>query len=103
LKVHAHSADHELAAAIRGAVGEVSLAASGHPPGGAQPRSWQDMLLPRAPQTPGVAMARLQARPIRLAALGPSHRRCKTSCCPPASSRLAAKATSPDPAARWTS
>jgi hypothetical protein len=55
-KVHAYSADHELAAAVRGAVGEVQLAAS-HPPGGApqgapkgpggaQPKSWQDMLLP---------------------------------------------------------
>ncbi len=59
LKVHAHNADHELATAIRGAVGEVPLDAGGHPPGGGpppqgvpkpagggQPRSWQDMLLP---------------------------------------------------------
>jgi uncharacterized protein YukE len=54
-KVHAHSADHELAAAIRGAVGEVQLDSAGSPPGGAppnpadpwyKPRSLQDMLLP---------------------------------------------------------
>ena len=36
-KVHAHSADHELATAVRGAVGEVPLDASGHQPGGAPP------------------------------------------------------------------
>jgi uncharacterized protein YukE len=57
-KVHAHSADHELATAVRGAVGEVPLDASGHQPsgvppqgppnapGGGRPRSLQDMLLP---------------------------------------------------------
>lgn len=56
-KVHAYNADHELATAVRGAVGEVPLVASGHQPGGApqgapkapggaQPKSWQDMLLP---------------------------------------------------------
>ena len=59
-KVHAHNADHELATAIRGAVGEVQLDATGNPPGGAPPRqgppnpadprgkppSLQDMLLP---------------------------------------------------------
>jgi uncharacterized protein YukE len=58
-KVHAHNADHELATAIRGAVGEVPLDATGNPPGGApppqgppnpaaggKPRTWQDMLLP---------------------------------------------------------
>lgn len=54
-KVHAHNADHELAAAIRGAVGEVQLDAAGNPPGGApppnpapggKPRTWQAMLLP---------------------------------------------------------
>jgi uncharacterized protein YukE len=58
-KVHAHSADHELATAIRGAVGEVQLDATGNPPGGApppqgspnpapggKPKTWQDMLLP---------------------------------------------------------
>jgi uncharacterized protein YukE len=57
-KVHAHNADHELAAAIRGAVGEVQLDATGNPPGaprpqgppnpapGGKPPSLQDMLLP---------------------------------------------------------
>jgi uncharacterized protein YukE len=59
-KVRAHNADHELATAIRGAVGEVQLDATGNPPGGAPPRqgppspadprgkppSLQDMLLP---------------------------------------------------------
>jgi uncharacterized protein YukE len=59
-KVHAHNADHELATAIRGAVGEVQLDATGSPPGDAPPRqgppnpadprgkppSLQDMLLP---------------------------------------------------------
>jgi uncharacterized protein YukE len=59
-KLHAHNADHELATAIRGAVGEVQLDASGNPPGGApppqgppnpadprgKPASPQDMLLP---------------------------------------------------------
>jgi uncharacterized protein YukE len=55
-KAHAHSADHELATAIRGAVGEVQLDATGNPPGaappqgppgpGGKPKTWQDMLLP---------------------------------------------------------
>jgi uncharacterized protein YukE len=59
-KLHAHTADHELATAIRGAVGDVPLDATGNPPGGgaappqaspnpADPRkspSLQDMLLP---------------------------------------------------------
>lgn len=46
-KVHAHNADHELATAIRSAVGEVPLASSGGAPGGvSQPDSLQDMLLP---------------------------------------------------------
>jgi hypothetical protein len=58
-KAHAHSADHELATAVRGAVGEVPLNATGHQPGGApppqstpnpgRPKSWQDMLLPAGP------------------------------------------------------
>ena len=57
-KVHAHAADHELAAAVRGAVGEVPLDASGHPPGDAYtaqggPRSLQDMLLPAGPADVG--------------------------------------------------
>ena len=59
-KVHAHTADHELATAIRGAVGDVPLDANGNPPGGGasppqgppnsadprKPPSLQDMLLP---------------------------------------------------------
>ena len=62
LNVHAHSADHELATAVRFAVGEVPLDAGGHPPGGGappqgppnpanrgKPRTWQDMLLPDGP------------------------------------------------------
>lgn len=62
LNVHAHSADHELAAAVRIAVGEVPLDATGHPPSsgappqgppnpatGRKPRTWQDMLLPDGP------------------------------------------------------
>ncbi|MCW2661667.1 MAG: hypothetical protein JWP83_2819 [Mycobacterium sp.] len=59
VKAHAHNADQELATAVRGAVGEVALDASGPPPGGGpppqggpkpagggQPRTLQDMLLP---------------------------------------------------------
>lgn len=62
LNVHAHSADHELAAAVRFAVGEVPLDATGHSPSGGappqgppnpatgrKPRTWQDMLLPDGP------------------------------------------------------
>jgi uncharacterized protein YukE len=57
-KVHAHSADHELATAIRGAVGDVPLDAPGDSPGGGPvpgapkpppngtPHSLQDMLVP---------------------------------------------------------
>jgi len=59
-KVHAHTADHELATAIRGAVGEGALDAAGTAPGGGVPPqgppnpadpqgktpSLQDMLLP---------------------------------------------------------
>lgn len=50
-KVHAHTADHELATAIRGAVGDVQLNGDGNSAGGApppqgQPPSLQDMLLP---------------------------------------------------------
>jgi uncharacterized protein YukE len=62
-KVHAHTADHELATAIRGAVGDIPLDATGSPPGGALSRqrppnpadsrgktpSLQDMLLPTGP------------------------------------------------------
>ena len=58
-EVHAHNADHELATAVRGAVGEVQLTAAGNPPGAPPPQgpltpndprgkppSLQDMLLP---------------------------------------------------------
>ena len=61
-KLHAHNADHELATAVRGSVGDVPLGAAGYPPGAAppapgapkpptsgQPKSWQDMLLPAGP------------------------------------------------------
>lgn len=67
LNVHAHSADHELAAAVRLAVGEVPLDATGHSPSGGapppqgppnpatgrKPRTWQDMLLPDGPADAG--------------------------------------------------
>lgn len=61
VKAHAHTADHELASAIRAAVGEAPLAAGGgrgggpappgarDPAGGGKPRTWQDMLLPAGP------------------------------------------------------
>jgi uncharacterized protein YukE len=61
-KVHAHTADHELATALGAAVGAVPPGAAGAPPGGApalhgppnpapggKPRSLQDMLLPAGP------------------------------------------------------
>jgi uncharacterized protein YukE len=58
-KLHAHSADQELATAVRGSVGDIPLDAAGHQPGAApgapkppaagQPKSWQDMLLPAGP------------------------------------------------------
>jgi uncharacterized protein YukE len=66
VKVHAHAADQELATAIGGAVGEIPLDAGGAPPGGGapaqgvpkapgggQPRSLQDMLLPAGAADPG--------------------------------------------------
>ena len=65
VKVHAETADHELAAAVRSSVGEVSWdaggqAPSGGPPpqgvskraGGAQPGSLEDMLLPAGAADP---------------------------------------------------
>jgi uncharacterized protein YukE len=60
-KVHAYNADHELANAVRGAVGEVPPVAGGQQPGaappkapgGAQPKSWQDMLLPAGAEPGG--------------------------------------------------
>jgi hypothetical protein len=61
-KLHAHSADQELATAVRGSVGDVPLDATGHQPGAAPPasgapkppaagqlKSLQDMLLPAGP------------------------------------------------------
>ncbi len=58
-KVHAHTADHELATAIGAAVGAVLSDAAGSAPGGApapqgppnpapggKPKTWQDMLMP---------------------------------------------------------
>jgi uncharacterized protein YukE len=47
-KLHAHNADQELAAAVRGSVGDIPLA-----PNVNQPKSWQDMLLPPANAQPG--------------------------------------------------
>ncbi|MFP1155443.1 glycohydrolase toxin TNT-related protein [Mycobacterium sherrisii] len=64
-KVHAHTADHELAAAIAAAVGGAPLNAGGSAPGGAptaqgatnrapggKPKTWQDLVMP-----PGAADA----------------------------------------------
>jgi uncharacterized protein YukE len=54
-KVHAHTADHELATAIRGSVGDIPLDATGggpppqgqpNPAAAGKPKTWQDMLLP---------------------------------------------------------
>ncbi|MCV7379319.1 hypothetical protein BST11_05400 [Mycobacterium alsense] len=66
LKVRADTADHELAAAIRAAVGEAPVAAGGPPTGGSpppqgargpapsgKPRTWHDMLLPDGPADAG--------------------------------------------------
>lgn len=63
-KVHAHTADHELATAIGAAVGAVPLGAGGSTPGGApapqgppapggKPKTWQDMLVPPDAAPPG--------------------------------------------------
>jgi uncharacterized protein YukE len=49
-KLHAHSADQELAAAVRSAVGEAPVGAGApQSPIGNQPKSLQDMLLPTGP------------------------------------------------------
>ena len=81
-KVHAHSADHELATAVRGAVGEVPLDASGHqpgdvppqgppdPPGGRRPPSLQDMLLPAGPAGAGPGAAPPPGAPVPAGAGG---------------------------------
>jgi hypothetical protein len=62
VKVHAHSADHELATAINAAVGEVQPDATGNPSGGA-PRTLQDMLLPAGPAGAGPGSAPPQGAP----------------------------------------
>jgi len=74
VKARAHNADQELATAVRGAVGEVPLDASGPPPGGGpprqgpsdrapggEPRTLQDMLLPT-----GAAGALPQLKPAEV-------------------------------------
>jgi uncharacterized protein YukE len=52
-KLHAHNADEELAAAVRGSVGDVTLTGAGgpapKPSGTGQPKSLEDMLLPAGP------------------------------------------------------
>lgn len=82
VNVHAHSADHELAAAVRGAVGDIPLDASGHPPSGGppaqgppdpaagKPRSLQDMLLPAGPADGGPAGAPTSGAPVHAGAGG---------------------------------
>ncbi len=83
LNVHAHSADHELATAVRIAVGDVPLDAGGHPPSGGappqgppnpatgrKPRTWQDMLLPDAPAGAGPDGAPSNGPPVPAGAGG---------------------------------
>jgi uncharacterized protein YukE len=48
-KLHAHSADQELANAVRGAVGDAPVSAGAPAPD--RPKTWQDMLLPAGPAT----------------------------------------------------
>jgi uncharacterized protein YukE len=49
-KLHAHSADQELAGAVRSAVGDAPVGAGAPtPPGGGQPKTWQDLVLPTGP------------------------------------------------------
>lgn len=81
--VHAHSADHELAAAVRFAVGDVPLNANGHPPSGGEPpqgppnpasgrkpRTWQDMLLPDGPAEAAPDGASPKGPPVPAGAVG---------------------------------
>jgi uncharacterized protein YukE len=49
-KLHAHTADHELANAVRSAVGDAPVS-TGAPAPDSKPKSWQDMLLPAGPAT----------------------------------------------------
>lgn len=73
-KLHAHSADQELAMAVRSAVGEAP-AGTGAPagPDGGQPKSWQDMLLPAGPANaqPGGDPAKGPPAPVGAGAGGP--------------------------------
>lgn len=84
LNVHAHSADHELATAVRFAVGEVPLDTGGHAPSGGappqgppnpaagrKPRTWQDMLLPDGPADAGPDGASPKGPPDPAGAVGP--------------------------------
>lgn len=84
LNVHAHSADHELAAAVRFAVGDVPLNANGHPPSGGgeppqgppnpatgrKPRTWRDMLLPDGPAEAAPDGASPKGPPVPAGAVG---------------------------------
>lgn len=84
LNVHAHSADHELATAVRFAVGEVPLDTGGHAPSGGappqgppnpaagrKPRTWQDMLLPDGPADAGPDGASPKGPPVPAGAVSP--------------------------------
>ena len=82
VNVHAHSADHELAAAVRGAVGDTPLDASGYPPSGGppaqrppdpaagKPRTLQGMLLPAGPAGAGPGGATPKGPPVPAGAEG---------------------------------
>lgn len=82
LNVYAHSADHELATAVRFAVGEVPLDVVGQPAGAGapqgppnpaterKPRTWQDMLLPAGPADVGPDGAPPKGPPVPAGAGG---------------------------------
>jgi uncharacterized protein YukE len=72
-KAHADNADHELATAVRGAVGDIPLDATGHQPGdappgpgagGPKPKSLQDMLLPAGPASAGPGAGQPKGPPV---------------------------------------
>jgi len=71
-KLHAHTADQELANAVRGAVGEAPVSVGAPPPDG-RPKSLQDMLLPAGPASaqPGGDPAKGPAVPGGAAAGAP--------------------------------
>jgi uncharacterized protein YukE len=83
-KVHAHTADHELATALGAAVGAVPLNAAGAPPGGGgqappgppnpapggKPQSLQDMLLPAGPADAGLGGVPPKGPPVPAGAGG---------------------------------